>query len=1207
MKQRIRTMVLAALLLLSLSVGTLAAETAVAQIGSTAYDTLDEAVSAAKDGDTIVVLADCTTEAGLNLNKNLTIQAAEGLTKNPTITFTEYGIALWQKSLTVKNCDIIMNGIGSTPYVQEWGWMTICGQAGSAINLDGVNMTMDGQGQNKHAIYADNGLRLYLKDSKLVIKNYGQDALEWNGGGFDYNVEMINSTYQSDHNRSGFTGTFNVKATNSRIDVINSSGNGSNGSNFYFTDSVVNFNNNGSHGLSANVLSSNHSTIAASGNGGNGIHCMGNMTIQNKSSVTVSENDCKISSQWTIPGAMHLAGTKSTMDAGSTVTICDNNGSGILLKNGKLTVEDECNLMIMRNTAKKLQRGGGIHVLGGEAVLPDGTDLYNNHAALAGDDIFAAEGTKIRFGSVGSDWYLDGTPDCEDKIDGWYDDTENSRWSAHEEPLYMKEFDPTAQAVEGLLALKAAHGSQGLPPVVPPVEPEAIEWQHSKSKTATNLDQNFESKVTLSLPSAEEELISDVVFVLDKSTSADLEDQALAMLQNLKVQIEDTKAQVKVGVVIFNKKANVTEFMDLETQYENIVTAMKQEIKSGTNTHAGMLAGKAMLDADTSVDASRKYLIFVSDGITYMFNEEPTAVAWSFNADGWKCWAGPDNWNSKYGSNEAPVDWNTWMSTVRAQLNTQGSAYDYPYGGTVTQTTPQTQEASKTYVNSIDKALYLTKQVYDDCVENGYHCYAMSAGTSTNHQWGPSFMDYLAGGREVSFDDIQKEIYYVLDAGSKVWDVIGAGTDNQGNAYNMDFVDDASKLSLTVGGDQMPAEKISMAPLGNFEDTILPTSIYGFGMDEEIENYRFLVRYFKNGLDGNSDECFIWDINEPVSNFAPVQLTYTVQLTNPQTDPGTYGEYDTDGSAGKGSLYTNKSAILYPEDSNGEYGKPEAFAKPTVSYEIKAPDPKPQPKPEKPEGGLLNTTDHFAYIIGYPEDYITGQPTNDQTRMPVKPQGKITRAEVATIYFRMLTDGARNHYWTQENSFSDVSLDDWFNNAISTMANAGIIEGYPDGSFRPNAFITRAEFATIAVRFFDVKYDGADQFPDIDGHWARDYINKAAFIDLVEGYPDGTFGPDRQITRAEAVTLVNRTLDRHPDKDHLLPDMLRWPDNMDTTQWYYADMQEATNSHAYDWTTDHKENWTHLREVRDWAAFEKAWSTANSTHNPGEVVKKRAS
>ena len=252
----------------------------------------------------------------------------------------------------------------------------------------------------------------------------------------------------------------------------------------------------------------------------------------------------------------------------------------------------------------------------------------------------------------------------------------------------------------------------------------------------------------------------------------------------------------------------------------------------------------------------------------------------------------------------------------------------------------------------------------------------------------------------------------------------------------------------------------------------------------------------------------------------------------------------------------------------------------------------------------LDLKNHYGYIIGYPVDYYTGEPTTDQTKKPVRPEGKITRAEVATIYFRMLTEENRVANWNQVSGFSDVKRSAWYNNAISTLTKAGILKGYEDGTFQPDGYITRAEFATIAIRFFSGVYEGEDLFPDIKDHWARDYINNAADKGLVKGYEDGTFGPDRYITRAEAVTLVNRTLNRHPHNDGLDEDMLRWPDNMDTSKWYYADMQEATNSHETDKnkSNSEKEYWSKTLPIRDWEALEKEWSNANSAPGEGEVV-----
>ena len=330
------------------------------------------------------------------------------------------------------------------------------------------------------------------------------------------------------------------------------------------------------------------------------------------------------------------------------------------------------------------------------------------------------------------------------------------------------------------------------------------EWDVSRSKTATELNELFESQVTLSLPSAEKQLVTDVVLVLDKSTSTDLENQVLNILEDLKSQIEGTGAKINVGVVIFNKVANVSEFMDLSTQFNDIETAIKQEFTSGTNTHAGLLAGKSMLDSDMEVESNRKFLIFVSDCITYMYHEAPTATAWSFWADGEKNWAGPDNWNSKYGTNAPPADWDTYLAEVENQIAIQGTTYEYPYGGTIVQSTPVEEQSS--YANSVDKALYLTNQVYQEAVSAGYHCYAVTANQTSGIQyaWGPSFMNYLAEGKNISFDEIQNDIVYLVDSGSYVEDYMGYVSGD----YNFKFVNDASALYLTVGRKKYEAINI---------------------------------------------------------------------------------------------------------------------------------------------------------------------------------------------------------------------------------------------------------------------------------------------------------------------------------------------------------------------------------------------------------------
>ena len=219
--------------------------------------------------------------------------------------------------------------------------------------------------------------------------------------------------------------------------------------------------------------------------------------------------------------------------------------------------------------------------------------------------------------------------------------------------------------------------------------------------------------------------------------------------------------------------------------------------------------------------------------------------------------------------------------------------------------------------------------------------------------------------------------------------------------------------------------------------------------------------------------------------------------------------------------------------------------------------------------------DHFAYIIGYPDG-------------TVRPEAPITRAEVATIFFRLLDDNVRNVYMTKENSFNDVNKDAWFNTAISTMAAMGILRGDPDGSFRPDDSITRAEFAAIAARFEENGDSTPANFTDLYNHWSAEEVSIAANNGWILGYEDNTFRPDQNITRAEAMTVINRVLQRIvKDPDHLLAGMVTWSDNLDTNKWYYLAVQEATNSHYYSRQDNGYEIWIDLRPIRDWKELEK--------------------
>lgn len=789
---------------------------------------------------------------------------------------------------------------------------------------------------------------------------------------------------------------------------------------------------------------------------------------------------------------------------------------------------------------------------------------------------------------------------------------------------------------------------------VDPVDPP--EWDHSKNKTATEFDKDFNSTVTLSLPSAEKELVSDVVFVLDKSTSATVENQALGMLKQLKEKAAEDGATVKVGVVIFNKEAHVTEWKDLVTEYDAIEDAITQKISSGTNTHAGLLAAQKMLEDDKNVEDSRKHMIFVSDGITYMFEESAQAINSQQATNGeYAIMAGNDCWGIRHynegGDNFIPDNWDAYLQDVENHLS-DVEQYIQPYdnmnqdnhiprGDTVLPTT-------------VDVALYKTAKLYHELSEK-YHCYAVLGDTGvTNYPWGPAFMTYLADGKEVSFADIQNDIYYLLAAGSQVVDIVGQGKDNKGNDYNFD-VANLDNMTITVDGAEQ-------------EKTEISDNKYGFGTILDNDKYPFVVTYYPNGTDAETREHFVWDINVPVSNFAPVQFSYDVQLTNPQKAKGEY------------KVETNVEAVLTPVDSNKEPGKPEKFPVPELTYEVKGGgsgedyryvnvtvvgkgdvdykcgdhkgtitekdgtelltldlfensmkfnmEPasgwkldrievngkdvgkdleykmifdevtgdqmdidvkivfkeksdggsgggshRPSNKPDKtPEA--LNGDDHFDYVVGYSDGLV-------------HPERNITRAEVASIFFRLLQDDVREKNLTDQNPFNDVFTDDWFNVAVSTMYDMDIVYGRDNNNFDPNAYITRAEFAAIAARFDSEGYSGENLFTDIDGHWAANQINRAAEKGWISGYPDGTFGPDRYITRAEAVTMINRVLNRLPESaDALHEDMNVFPDNMDTTAWYYLAIQEATSSHEYEKDKDGVyETWTDVLPDRDWAQY----------------------
>lgn len=430
----------------------------VAKIGEQSYATLDEAIAAAKSGDTIVLVANATTQ-GISMKGDLTINGAGN-----TITFEKDGIAIFGHALTFKDAIVSMMGIGSTPYA-EWKWMAICASKDGSLTLDNTAMSLDGTGtaSNTHAIYFTSNNKLNVTNgSTLVVSNYPQDALEWDGGDGGYNLNVTGgSKVVLDHNRSGIAGTFFVKVDASELTVTNNRANGSNGSHFDIANgSEVSFKNNGYHGLSAGKLFVKGSTVTCTGNGMYGITIGNSLNVDGTSTLKANGNKTKAS----VSSGGGLRITKNAREnfiaKGAVVEINNNGGNG-LENYADLLIEEGVDLSILQNYEKG--NGGGIYNgATGSLTLPSGAKIYNNTAAKAGDDIFSLG--KIVVPATGK-WILDQNHDGvgDHSITGWFEDGLGSdspqRWQAHAE-------DEDANYIIGIeegnfeipLALKAAHG-----------------------------------------------------------------------------------------------------------------------------------------------------------------------------------------------------------------------------------------------------------------------------------------------------------------------------------------------------------------------------------------------------------------------------------------------------------------------------------------------------------------------------------------------------------------------------------------------------------------------------------------------------------------------------------------------------------------------------------------------------------------------------
>lgn len=772
----------------------------------------------------------------------------------------------------------------------------------------------------------------------------------------------------------------------------------------------------------------------------------------------------------------------------------------------------------------------------------------------------------------------------------------------------------------------------------------------SKSKTATALDANGQTQITLSLPSAEMKKTLDVVFVVDNAFPKDNHDaanKAAALLDELLKMSQEGNLNINVGLVISGGYVPILHKHDLE----NIETAAGPiqtdiadpkwkgvEGRKGSNIQAGIETGLAMLEKEDQADKENKYLILISDGGAFSWYDKETGKAWSkvyyqfskekaeeektFSEDKQSelyYWCNPHDFQQRYKQDSsteaigytlddftelmnktaAEVDknsipqpdtslWNpTKLSKSDKKVKTQ---YQYGYAwhevsGVFADPSVEcaynaiSMSGNPDYITSREAALYHTaksieyasKRVNFIFVSFPYNPTRVGLFGVTE-----SFKDYVAQYENVKlyrvdgendhypdsykeagkvtdtakvFKNIKTDLVQLVATGSKVEDTIGS---------NFELV---SIDSLTVDG-----QKLDCTRSGN---------TYNFS--DKAEQPCFVVTY------NDTTKMLTWDIYKTITKANTVQLKYTLKLTNPKSAAGTNGVNDLNGdgkedATGKGydpnkALYTNENAYLFPMDSTHNKGEQQAFPKPSVAVDENAiPDyllPILNLKKATPK---LNTRDHFAYVQGYPDG-------------TVKPAGSITRAEVAAILFRLMDADSRSLYYSTASGFRDVDSAKWYNTYVATLNNAGVITDSRTGYFRPNDAITRAELAAMLAQFAEKK-SAAIYFSDVSaGYWAANAIALTANLGWINGYPDGTFGPDKTVTRAELMAMVNRATGRAPESTSaLLSGMKTWKDNADTARWYYLDVQEATNSHTY--TGAPTETWTSLTATPDWSQYE---------------------
>ena len=482
----------------------------------------------------------------------------------------------------------------------------------------------------------------------------------------------------------------------------------------------------------------------------------------------------------------------------------------------------------------------------------------------------------------------------------------------------------------------------------------AAQWDYKKSIRASQLNDQFETDVTLTLPSAEVKLASEVCFVLDKSSFSDTRDKAMDLLTELKDAAEKTGARVQVDIIEFNRTGHDHGSYDLATQYDKIEAAFKKQNSGGTNLHAGLLTAKEVLARNTDIPDSRKYMILVSDGDTYLYckngdynvpysrsfipvDKASKTAYGGYYDESWYYPSAPYENNVKRPEKTSDQpSWDAYLKDVAARnTESNGDAYDFVwkyYDDWQNMTSDQiasdgfkTMKGESRTASNMDMAFLHAANTYHELASR-YHCYSVAVQSLNQSDGGHrAFMEYLNGNAVTDFNSIKNQILYMLGNGSTIEDHIGFAD----NDYDFDLKKPEDMTIVVSNGEgveqTLAAEKIT-------------ENRFGFGKKDD-GTYRFEVTYVPG--EKKADEHFIWKTNENVTNFERIRLNYRLTLVNPKSAAGTYGEYDEFGEQHKEALRVTTNTVLRPVDSNGKTEPEEEFLLPTVSYSVKTAEIKP--------------------------------------------------------------------------------------------------------------------------------------------------------------------------------------------------------------------------------------------------------------------------